>query len=754
MSPDQPNRRPDHQVVLAPHRRDRAAGIAELSSLALVTAPISAHRRLGGPYTATGQLMRALAPEALRRWPELVHAHQIELLCVSPELRELIPATIETLTSLSIPNERTRFYSRMRTLRLAHGLVEFVSEHLRRLGGGPRRLFIDEVHEADPTDQEFLAVLLRRIDPELLNVVLGCSPEFFELSDDRPGPEVITPLAGGLPAALRRHCQPIRTEPAAAQDLNTEDDLTLARRFVAGDGVDDDPQVLAACSRLDPRQLVELHDARADELEAVGDRSSAYGAIPYHRERGAQPREVVLRALFEAMEHGMLMGFYDSCIDMCHRGRALLDPEVDSVGDTDLWWTFTAKLPTALSILGRGEEAELLCEKTRAESRNPLLHIQFAYASAMLYTRHLQTERRDDERALGWINIAIAISSLVPDPKQRVFHSVFNHNGLALIEAHRGRPLRALELVTKGLAELDQQLEPGEHQLHRSVLRYNRAQVLAGLGRVEEALQEYRTVLESDPNYPEYHFDIGNLLRRLGRDDEALAEYETTMTLSPPFPEVFYNRADIYAAAGDLDAALKDFDYVLELNPEHVDALLNRAGILADLERPAEASRDVEAGLALEPRNPHLLSLRARLALESDDLATARAVISDALAVDPAMPQAWALSGAIEFEAGDFEAAIDNLTRAAELAPDADVLFNRGSVRQAAGQWALAIEDFDAVLALAPAEAQAWLRRAQCRAALGDHAGAAVDAARSMALEPDLAAEAAELRSDAVPVSG
>lgn len=64
---------------------------------------------------------------------------------------------------------------------------------------------------------------------------------------------------------------------------------------------------------------------------------------------------------------------------------------------------------------------------------------------------HLAPQRRDDERALGWINIAIALSSQVADERQRAFHSVFNHNGLALIEAHRGRPERALELVTEGL---------------------------------------------------------------------------------------------------------------------------------------------------------------------------------------------------------------------------------------------------------------------------------------------------------------
>jgi hypothetical protein len=38
-----------------------------------------------------------------------------------------------------------------------------------------------------------------------------------------------------------------------------------------------------------------------------------------------------------------------------------------------------------------------------------------------------------------------------------------------------------------------------------TVLRYNRAQVYAGVGRLEEAVADYLAVIEQDPNYPEYH---------------------------------------------------------------------------------------------------------------------------------------------------------------------------------------------------------------------------------------------------------
>jgi hypothetical protein len=114
-----------HYWIDAAGQDKRAAVIAGLPVPPPLLPSISAHRRLRGPYTAAGTIMRALAADAIERFPALVAAHEIELRCVTPELRDRIPATRETLTSLAVPAERTRFYSQLRTLRIAHGLTEF-----------------------------------------------------------------------------------------------------------------------------------------------------------------------------------------------------------------------------------------------------------------------------------------------------------------------------------------------------------------------------------------------------------------------------------------------------------------------------------------------------------------------------------------------------------------------------------------------------------------------------------------------------
>ena len=430
------------------------------------------------------------------------------------------------------------------------------------------------------------------------------------------------------------------------------------------------------------------------------------------------------------------MGFYEATVDFGKRGRALIDWQAEP----DLWWTFTTKMTTSLAALGRAAEAEELYNEARASSASASVHMQAAYATAMLYTRHHDERERDDDRALGWINEAIAIARLLPDVKDRAMQTVFNQNGLALIKSHQGDREDALRLVGDGLARLDSELDPAEHRLHRSVLRYNRAQLYAGLGRLEDALADYTAVIEEDPHYAEYHFDRAALLRRLDRDDEAMAEYETAMRLSPPFPELYYNRGDLRSALGDSDGALADFGYVLEIDPGYVDAYINRVAILIETGQPSAARRDLTAGLAVAPGDPHLLCLLARLELEEGRRDEARAAADAAVRAAAGLAEAWATRAAIAFELGDAVLAVADLTRAIELAPDPAVLFNRAIAHQALGNWASAEADFTAVLEAEPAEGEARLRRSECRHRLGNADGAEDDLRQAAALTPDQAA--------------
>lgn len=613
---------------------------------------VNAHRRRRGPYTAAGDLVRAIVPGARAQHPEIVDRHDIGILAVAPELRELVPSNHETLTSLAPGDERTRFYPRARTSRTAHDLAELVME-LASAGPGVAHILFDQADEAEATDSELVGILLRRLDPALVRVSVGTASS-----------DVSTELAD----ALATYAQ--RIDASQIPPVVVEGDLAAA--FVDSDCTSEDPALAAAYDALSAADRAALHDTRAAVLAAQGELSLYLGAIPFHLERGSSP-ERAREALLAALEHCVRMGFYEAVVELGERCRSLVDWD----RDPDQAWRVTAKVATALVALERPQQAEALYDEMCERTSLPEVHMQVAYGRAMLLTRFYVDAAKDHRRAKAWVNTAVALASQMSDVKRRAFNTTFNENGLALIEMHLGDLEEALRLVTDGLARLDRELGPDVQTLHRSVLRYNRAQLLARMGRLDEAIAEYTRCIEVDPHHSEYWFDRAGLYRKAGRVDEVLADYEAAIREAGPYPEPYYNRADLRAEVGDTAGALADYDRVIELDPEFVLAYLNRASLLLSAGDHEGAGRDIAAGLARDAASAHLHTLAGLVAMEAGDPVAARRAFDTALALDPAMAEALANRGIVFFEAGDVEAAIADFDKSLAVADDPVVRSNR-----------------------------------------------------------------------------
>lgn len=389
--------------------------------------------------------------------------------------------------------------------------------------------------------------------------------------------------------------------------------------------------------------------------------------------------------LWPVVDRCLREGFLHAVAELGARGLARTEPGGEP------WWRFAQRTATALGGLGRVDEARRVWQRVRGASQDPAVHAACAYGLAMLDARHQDPARRDLAAARQWINTAVAISTLLPDPYERAFKLGFDRNGLALVELREGRPEAALALVDSAL---DLARELGErHPVHRMVLRANRARLLAVLGRVKEALADYGAAIALDPGFPDYYLDRGNLLAGLGCQDEALADYESAMRAGPPLPEAHYNRAELRIARGDLDGALADLGRVIDLDPSCLDAYINRAGLLAGLERDEEAWRDVTAGLALAPGNPHLLAVLGQLETAAGRLAEARRALDRAVEAAPWLAAAWGNRGVLRFEAGDPEGAVEDLSQAIGLEPQPDLYANRAVALRALGREAEAAAD-------------------------------------------------------------
>jgi len=64
---------------------------------------------------------------------------------------------------------------------------------------------------------------------------------------------------------------------------------------------------------------------------------------------------------------------------------------------------------------------------------------------------------------------------------------------------------------------------------------------LAGVGRSEEAIAQYRQALALKPNYPEAHDNLGNALASAGRPDEAIGQYRQALEEDPASADAHNN---------------------------------------------------------------------------------------------------------------------------------------------------------------------------------------------------------------------
>ncbi|MFI7109961.1 tetratricopeptide repeat protein [Nonomuraea sp. NPDC050227] len=404
----------------------------------------------------------------------------------------------------------------------------------------------------------------------------------------------------------------------------------------------------------------------------------AEGPEPPADERGADE-------LWALVDRCMREGFLHAAAELGQLGLARTEPGEPA------WWRFAQRTATALGGLGRVQEARELWDRARAASQDPVVHAAAAYGTAMLDARHPDPAQRDLGRARRWLNEAIAISGLLPDPLERAFKLGFDRNGLALVELRHGRLEAALSLVESAV-ELAGELGD-RHPLHRMVLLTNRAQLLGALGHTKEALEDYTAAISLDPGFPDTYLERGNLLFRLGRPEEALADYERAMEAGPPLPEAYYNRAELRTVRGDVEGALADLGTVIELDPGYLDAYVNRAGLLAAAERDEEARADVTAGLARAPENPHLLTVLGQLETAAGRFDEAAAALDLALEHAPELAAAWGNRGVLRYATGDAEGALADLTRAVELDRQPDLYANRAVALRALGRTAEAEAD-------------------------------------------------------------
>jgi len=147
---------------------------------------------------------------------------------------------------------------------------------------------------------------------------------------------------------------------------------------------------------------------------------------------------------------------------------------------------------------------------------------------------------------------------------------------------------------------------------NHEVLHNNLALALAGLGKTDEAIEQYSRSLQLKENH-EVHNNIGNALQKKGQIDEAIVHYRRAIELTenrklrwnqpPGFAEAHYNLAAALRIKGQFAEAVQHYRKVLELKPDDVDALRGLGTTLAKLKEFDKAIECYNKALEIEPDN-------------------------------------------------------------------------------------------------------------------------------------------------------
>jgi len=168
---------------------------------------------------------------------------------------------------------------------------------------------------------------------------------------------------------------------------------------------------------------------------------------------------------------------------------------------------------------------------------------------------------------------------------------------------------------------------------------YGLALAYVGLGRFEDAFEEYRQVLRWSPEDSPYHADAkakvdavekilaeyatrrdardafvkGNALAAEGKPKEALEQYQRAIELDPENPYYHYNAGIIQGDLGNFGEAFKAFREAVRLKPDHIQSHFRLGLFYAATGFPQQAIESFRQVLRYGTDEPEVAEARKRI---------------------------------------------------------------------------------------------------------------------------------------------
>jgi tetratricopeptide (TPR) repeat protein len=125
--------------------------------------------------------------------------------------------------------------------------------------------------------------------------------------------------------------------------------------------------------------------------------------------------------------------------------------------------------------------------------------------------------------------------------------------------------------------------------------------LLAGEGRMEEAVNVMRQGLAIDAEAKDIYNTLGGVLSEIGRHEEAISARGRYVALAPEEPNAYDSLGLAYQWQGDYQRAIENYNRALELNPKFEIALVHLANTRAQIGQYREAISLYEKYVQIAP---------------------------------------------------------------------------------------------------------------------------------------------------------
>jgi tetratricopeptide (TPR) repeat protein len=154
-------------------------------------------------------------------------------------------------------------------------------------------------------------------------------------------------------------------------------------------------------------------------------------------------------------------------------------------------------------------------------------------------------------------------------------------------------------------------------------------------GKLDEAIEHYKTALSWKPGYPEVHFFLGNALDKQGKLEQAIAEYKLALWSRPLQEQTHIFLGAALAKQRKFDEASSHYIAALKLNPESAVAHNNLARLFQTEGQLNEAMEHYSAAIKGDPNFAQAHNNLGVLLLTWGNIAEGVRELHDALRLNP-----------------------------------------------------------------------------------------------------------------------